>query len=133
MSKKNIWFLIMAFLYVGAGINHFLHPGFYLKIMPRYLPYPLELIFISGIFEIILGFAMLPLRTRKTTSLLIIAMLVVFTVVHVQMIIDTYADGGIKFWIAVFRLPLQYILIRWSWLVYKKYTKPFNFKRPVYK
>ncbi len=132
MSKKNIWLLIMTFVYVAAGINHFINPHFYLKIMPRYLPYPLELIYVSGVFEILLGFAMLPLKTRKIASLLIIGMLVVFTIVHVQMIIDTYTNGGFKLWIALIRLPLQYVLIRWSWLVYKKYNKPFNFNKPVY-
>ncbi|MCZ8286213.1 MAG: hypothetical protein O9353_12235, partial [Bacteroidia bacterium] len=82
--------------------------------------------------EILLGIGILPLKTRKASSLLIMAMLLVFTVLHVQMIIDTYQAGGWLFWIAVFRLPLQYVLIRWSWLVYKKYNKPFNFKKPVY-
>lgn len=132
MTKKNLWLLIMTIVYVGAGINHFVHPEFYLKIMPWYLPYPLELIYISGICEIVLGFGMLPLKTRKPVSLLIIAMLVVFTIVHVQMLIDTFHTGGLTFWIAVFRLPLQYVLIRWSWLVYTKYNKPFDFKKRAF-
>lgn len=132
MSKKNLWLLIMAIVYVGAGINHFLNPEFYLKIMPWYLPYHLELIYISGICEVLLGFGLLPLKTRKISSLLIMAMLLLFLVLHVQMLIDTYPAGGLLFWVAVFRLPLQFVLIRWSWLVYKKYSKPFSFKRPVY-
>lgn len=132
MSKKNLWLLIMCLVYVGAGINHFINPGFYLKIMPAYLPWHAELIAISGVCEILLGFGVLPLKTRKLSSLLIIAMLLVFLIIHVQMLIDTYQSGGLLFWIALFRLPLQFVLIRWSWLVYKKYNKPFNFKKPVY-
>lgn len=122
----------MCIVYVGAGINHFLNPAIYLKIMPWYLPYHLELIYISGVCEVLLGLGVLPLKTRKVSSLLIIAMLLLFLVLHVQMLIDTYAAGGLLFWIALFRLPLQFVLIRWSWLVYKKYNKPFNFKKPVY-
>ncbi len=132
MSKKNTWLLVMCLVYVSAGINHFLNPAFYLKIMPSYLPYHLELIYISGVCEVLLGLRVLPLKTRKISSLFIIAMLSLFLVLHVQMLIDTYAAGGLLFWIAVFRLPLQLVLIRWSWLVYKKYNKPFNFKKPVY-
>ena len=132
MSKKNLWLLVMFVVYVGAGINHFIHPAFYVKIMPPYLPYHLELIYISGVCEILLGIGIIPLQTRKISSLLIIAMLVVFLLPHIQMLIDTYPAGGLLFWIAIFRLPLQYVLIRWSWLVYKKYNKPFNFKKPVY-
>ncbi len=132
MSKKNIWLLVMSCVYVGAGINHFIHPDFYLKIMPWYFPAPLMLIYISGICEMLLGLGVLPLKTRKISAVLTIVMLVLFLTVHVQMLIDTYHTGGLIFWIAVLRLPLQYVLIRWSWLVYKKYTKPFNFKKPIY-
>lgn len=122
----------MAFVYVAAGINHFLNPAFYLKIIPPYLPWHPELVYISGVCEILLGIGVIPLKTRKAASLLIIAMLLVFLVLHVQMLIDTYREGGVLFWIAVFRLPLQFVLIRWSWLVYKKYNKPFHFKKPDY-
>lgn len=132
MSRKNLWLLIMSLVYVSAGINHFLNPAFYLKIMPWYLPYPLELIYISGICEVLLGLGVLPLTTRKISSLLIIAMLLLFLVLHVQMLIDTSSAGGFLFWIAVLRLPLQVVLIRWAWLVYKTYNKPFHFKKPVY-
>ena len=132
MTKKNLWLLIMAIVFVGAGVIHFINPGFYLRIMPWYLPAHLELIYISGICEILLGIGILPLKTRKISSLLIMVMLTLFLIIHVQMLIDTWQAGGVLFWIAVFRLPLQFVLIRWSWLVYKKYNKPFNFKKPVY-
>lgn len=132
MSKKNLWLLMMCIVYVGAGVIHFINPGFYLKIMPWYLPAHLELIYISGFCEILLGIGIIPLKTRKVSSLLIIAMLTLFLIIHVQMLIDTWHTGGVIFWIGVFRLPLQFVLIRWSWLVYKKYNKPFNFKKSVY-
>lgn len=132
MTKKNIWLLVMCHVYVGAGINHFVNPAFYLGIMPWWMPYHLELVYLSGLCEIVLGFGVLPLRTRKVASLLIIAMLVGFLSVHIQMLFDTFATGGWLFWVALLRLPLQFVLIRWSWLVYRKYHKPFNFLKPVY-
>lgn len=132
MSKKNIWLLVMCLVYTGAGINHFLFPGIYLLIMPAWMPYQLELIYISGLCEVLLGLGVLPLSTRKASALLTIAMLLLFLIVHVQMLIDTWPAGGFIFWVAVFRLPLQVVLIRWSWLVYRKYHQPFNFRKPVY-
>lgn len=132
MTKKNIWLLVMCLVYVGAGINHFANPAFYLGIMPSWMPYHLELIYLSGLCEIVLGFGVLPLRTRKAASLLIIAMLVAFLSVHIQMLFDTFANRVWLFWIALLRLPLQFVLICWSWLVYRKYHKPFNFLKPVY-
>ena len=29
---------LLALFYVGAGVNHFIHPDFYLKMMPPSLP-----------------------------------------------------------------------------------------------
>ena len=105
----------MCVLYVGAGLNHFIHTGFYLKIMPWYLPFPLELVYISGVAEFILGILFAFQKTRPAAAWLIIAMLIVFLTVHVQMIIDNYATLGATFWISLLRLPLQFVLIRWAY------------------
>ena len=113
---------MMIVLYVGSGFNHFIHAEFYLSIMPYYLPYPLELVYLSGLCEILLGLLLIPYRSRKMASWLIMAMLMVFLIVHVQMLIDTYPLGGLLFWVAVFRLPLQYVLIRWAWIISRKYN-----------
>lgn len=119
-NKKRISIVAMSLLYIAAGIIHFIHPGFYLKIMPFYLPIPLELIYISGVCEIFLGLLLLFKKTRKVASWFIIAMLIVFLLVHIQMIIDTYRTLGILFWISVIRAPLQFLLIRWAWVVSKQ-------------
>ena len=123
MNKKRLSLLGMCLLYVAAGINHFIHPIFYLKIMPSYFPIPLELVYISGICEILLGLLLLFPKTRKAACWLIIAMLIAFLPVHIQMVIDNYRTLGLLFWISVFRVPLQFILIRWAWVVSK--TKLF--------
>lgn len=82
--------------------------------MPWYLPYPLQLVYLSGICEILFGALLFPVKTRKAACWLIIAMLLIFLLVHVQMIIDFYPAKGAVFWIAVLRLPLQYVFIRWA-------------------
>ena len=54
----------MSFFYVYAGVMHFSNSDFYLNIMPPYLPYHLELVYISGFFEILLGIMLIPNKTR---------------------------------------------------------------------
>lgn len=114
-NKRQLSLLIMSGVYIATGLNHFWHPQFYLNIMPSYIPYPLEMVYISGICEI--GFSILLWfsQTRKTASWLIIAMLIVFFTVHVDMIVKTYPAMGMPFWIAVIRFPLQFVLIRWAY------------------
>jgi len=61
---KNISIYIMSLLYVLVGIKHFLDPNFFLKIMPEYLNYHLELVYLSGFFEILFGILLIFKKTR---------------------------------------------------------------------
>lgn len=112
--KKKISLALMSLLYVLAGINHFVHPLFYSGPMPPYLPFPMELIYISGVCELVLGLLLIPAKTRKLAASLIILMLILFFTVHIQMIVNDYQTGGIVLWIAIIRLPLQFVLIYWA-------------------
>jgi uncharacterized membrane protein len=44
----------LAALFVGSGLVlvHLIRPAIYLPIMPPFLPYPLELILVTGVAEI---------------------------------------------------------------------------------
>ena len=46
---------ILAFAFIAAGVNHFLNAGFYISIMPPYLPWHTELVALSGLIEIVLS------------------------------------------------------------------------------
>ena len=52
---KLVTVYIMSFAYTYVGIRHFIDPDFFLAIMPDYLPLHLELVYLSGLAEIILG------------------------------------------------------------------------------
>ena len=107
----------MSILYMLAGINHFVIPAFYLKIMPWYFPWPAHLVYLSGIAEFVLGVLILIQKTRFLAIWCIITMLLLFLSVHVQMIIDSFKNMDFIFWIAIARLPLQFVLIRWAYLL----------------
>ena len=106
----------MAFLYIAAGINHFIRPGMYKRIMPVYLPWHLELIYISGLGEIILGLLLIPLATRVTAAWLLIALLIAVFPANIQMAVNYARSANPYLWIAIVRLPLQAVLIWWAWL-----------------
>lgn len=110
----------MALLYTGAGLNHFLNPDFYLSVMPDWLPYHDLANWSSGVAEIILGVLLLPERTRRFAAWMIIAMLsVFFFLIHIPMVFH-YEVNSLMFWIAVIRIPLQVVLIRWAWKFAKR-------------
>jgi uncharacterized membrane protein len=52
---KTVSRWLMAALYVSAGVMHFVNPWFFVQIMPPYLPWHWELVYLSGAIEITLG------------------------------------------------------------------------------
>lgn len=45
----------------------------------------------------------------------IIAMLIVFLLVHFYMLSGEKASTGIPKWILILRIPLQFVLMYWAW------------------
>lgn len=111
--------LAMAAFYVVAGLNHFRDPAFYLPMMPPYLPWHHELVWLSGAAEVGLGLALLVPALRRVAAWGVIALLVaVFPAnLHVALAnvpIGGRAEGlGIWNWV---RLPFQALLIAWAWV-----------------
>lgn len=111
----------MGLLYIVAGLYHFVNPGFYVKIMPRYIPFHLFFVYATGVIEISLGILILIKKYQKKAAWLIVFMLISFLPVHIQMLMDTWISLNVKFIVAVVRLPLQFVLIWWTY-------KTFNLK-----
>ena len=104
----------MGLLYTFLGVFHFTHTHFYRPLMPKFLPAHDLLIYLSGWAEIILGIGVLFPWTRIIALWGIIAMLLVFLVVHVNMLFPEN-QLGIAIWILWTRIPLQFLLIYWAY------------------
>lgn len=113
---KEISLYVMALLYIAAGANHFINPRFYTPIMPPWLPWHLELIYISGICEILFGALLIPPGTRIIAAWLIIALLIAVFPANIQMLINFQKVQHKYLWAAWLRLPLQAVLIWWAWI-----------------
>lgn len=107
---------VMALVYILGGLNHFINPKFYLRMMPPWLPLHLELVYISGVVEIALGGALLIEGLRMFAAWGIIALLVAVFPANFYM----YQQRNTKFkkinnWLLLIRLPLQLVLIAWAY------------------
>ncbi|MCB1179294.1 MAG: DoxX-like family protein [Leptospiraceae bacterium] len=105
---------IMAIFYIIAGCMHFIIPDFYIKIMPPYVPMHHEMVFVSGLAEIILGFGVMGRKSRRISAWGIIILLVaVFPAnVHAYLNSDTMNTPE---WLLLIRLPFQGVLIYWAY------------------
>ena len=107
--------LLLALLFVAAGINHFVNPGFYLKITPDSVPWPLAMIYLSGVFEFLGGIGVLVPNLRRAAGWGLIALLIAVSPVHVDMLVHADRFPEVPMWALVARLLLQPVLIAWVW------------------
>ena len=111
---KTASYYIFGILYIIAGALHFYMPDFYLKIMPPYLPWHLELVYLSGIIEILLGIGLLLKTTRKWAAYGIIALLIAVFPANIYLAFNELPQQALQtnttvaLWI---RFPIQVLLI----------------------
>ncbi len=128
MSKyKEILRVILAMSIIIVGILHFAIPEPFVKIVPPQLPYPLELVYISGFFEILGGIGLLVPNVSRAAAWGLIALFVAVFPANINMAVnhihlDDIPDSPI---FQAIRLPLQAVLIAWAWW----YTKPSSSQR----
>ena len=106
---------LMGILFVLAGANHFLNPGFYVRIMPSYLPWHLELVYLSGLVEIALGVALLIPASSRLAAWALIGLLVVFLSVHVHMLVNAQRFPEVHIGVLWGRLAFQGLFIAWTY------------------
>lgn len=116
---KYISLRILCFFFIIAGINHFVNPGFYYPLIPKYLPFPNIINIFSGILEVVLGITLVFNRSKKYAAYGIIAMLIAFIPSHIYFIeIGGCVSSGlcIPVWLAWIRLIIIHpLLILWVW------------------
>lgn len=106
---------LMVLLYLAAGLNHVINPEMYRKIMPPWLPWHKELVFLSGLCEIILALLLLPTLTRRIAAWGIIILLIAVFPANIQMAMNYHKEHNPGLWLTVLRLPLQFLLIWWAY------------------
>jgi uncharacterized membrane protein len=113
----------LAAVMVAIGVTHFVTPRFFVEIMPAYLPTPLALVYLSGVFEVLGGVGLLLERTRRYSAWGLIALYVAVFPANINMAVNEITPTGfdpIPAWLLWARLPLQLVFIAWAWL----YTRP---------
>lgn len=123
-TLRSVLLWLLAALFIAGGLNHFRDPGFYLVMMPPLLPFPLELIYLSGVLEVLGGLLVLVPPLRRLTGWGLIALLVaVFPANIYAAVAQVQPPGGhvapLLLWL---RLPFQAVFI--AWVYYAALYKP---------
>jgi uncharacterized membrane protein len=107
---------------VGVGVMHFVQPAQFAAIVPKALPAPLLLVYVSGVAEILGGIGVQLPATRRLAAFGLIALYVAVFPANINMAINhlPLGDKPMAPWMLWARLPLQFVLIAWAW----RYTRP---------
>lgn len=118
--KRKLSLYLMAAFYTVAGLNHFRNPDFYMVMMPPYLPWHLELIYLSGAIEILLGLALLSCPLRRWAAWGVIALLIAIFPANIHHLMVRGGGMDVPVWALWVRLPFQLVFIWWAYT----FTKP---------
>ena len=111
-EKFHKYFLtFVGISYIVAGVPHFTSPEFYLPMMPPYLPAHMELIYISGFFEVVGGLGLLLPATRRYAGWGLIALLVAVFPANIHMLVNEVYIGDMpqEKWLLWARMPFQLV------------------------
>ncbi len=117
---KLILRVVFAVFFVGAGVNHFLETGFYMRMMPTYVPMHLTMVQVSGVAEIVLGVLLLVPQTTAIAAWGLIALLIAVFPANVQMALHPATFPEFQPTALWLRLPLQAVMIAWAYWYAKK-------------
>ncbi|MGI8548138.1 MAG: DoxX family protein [Gemmatimonadaceae bacterium] len=112
-ARVSLW--ILAALFVVAGVLHFVIPDSYTRIVPRWLPAPRLLVYVSGVFEMLGGVGLLISPVRRPAAWGLIALLIAVLPANIQMLEAAHVAGAsaLAQTLLWFRLPLQPLLMWW--------------------
>jgi uncharacterized membrane protein len=102
---------------IVLGLLHFVATDAFAQIVPPALPAPRALVWISGVFEILLGLALIAEKTRRMAGWGLVALYVAVFPANVYMAVAHVRIRGLPpappalLWA---RLPLQLVFIAWA-------------------
>jgi len=108
---KYLSLIVMGVFYISIGVSHFTSPIWYVQIVPPYLPYKLELVYISGLFEILFGGMLFFKKTRFLAGWGLILLLIAVYPANIYLAQTNGAAMNTTPLVAWGRLPVQFIFV----------------------
>ncbi|HEY1458138.1 MAG TPA: hypothetical protein VGF15_06435 [Solirubrobacteraceae bacterium] len=112
---------LLSGVFIGAGVNHFVIPRAYERIVPPSMAEHSKLLVqISGVAEVAGGVGVLAPRTRRLSALGLIALLAAVFPANLYMAREPERFPKIPRWALYLRLVAQPLMMWWAWRVSTK-------------
>jgi uncharacterized membrane protein len=105
--------LIYGVPFILIGIEHFREPQKFVDIVPKYMPFALFLVYLTGVIEIIGGLGIIYPETREITGRLMVLFLLAIYPANFNMWINDIPYNGTRLTTQghLVRLSIQILLI----------------------
>ena len=105
----------LSFILLIAGLTHLLAPSIYLKAMPPYIPFHLEVIILTGILELFFSFGIVFKPILKITSKVLALYFFLILPSHLHVSINNISFFGITSpYLLWGRTLFQAVFILWA-------------------
>jgi uncharacterized membrane protein len=107
----------MALMLIATGIAHFTSNEQMVAMIPEFMPAKRELIYVTGICELLAVPGLLWSKTSRLTSILLLIFFVLVLPANVAGSLKEVQFGGMEYgpFYLLFRIPLQILFIWWVW------------------
>jgi uncharacterized membrane protein len=106
---------LLGFFFIGSGVNHFVIPRAYQRIVPPGIGDPATLVTVSGVAEVLGGVGVFLPATRRLSGLALIALLAAIFPANLHMARNPEKFHKIPRGLLYARLPLQPLAMVWAW------------------
>lgn len=115
LSLKNLGLGFVFLWFMGGGIAHFTSTDFFVAIMPPYIGYHTEIVYVSGVLEILgaIGILIPAFRQWAGNGLLLLVVCVSPANIHMWLNPDLFPDVSEVF--LSIRLVVQVLLLMLIW------------------
>ncbi|MBK9752029.1 MAG: DoxX family protein [Nannocystis sp.] len=116
---KRVFCVLLTVVMLLAGAAHFTMTATYVAIMPSFLPFPLALVYLSGVLEIVLGLGLQIPALRRLAAWGLVALLIAVLPANINQAVHNLQPEGLQMsqtmlWV---RIPMQLVFIAWAfWL-----------------
>lgn len=116
-SFKNCARIGTGITFIFAGVSHFIIPETFMKLMPPFIPAPLLMVYVSGVFEMLGGIGLIVSKTKRWASYGLILLLLAVYPANIYVAWENVQLGGFMNnsayqWL---RVVMQIPLIIWVW------------------
>ena len=131
-SPWKIAGLVVVFAwFAGGGVLHFLAPQSFVRIVPPYVPYPLEVVYATGVFEVLAAIALWVPAWRRATGIALFVFTICVTPANLYMNMNPQLVPEVSPTALNVRLVMQVLLLACIWWSTREAAPPRSIEEAV--